>query len=255
MVLKCETQDRTAFFADVKTTVERSIGREAFVFVHGYNVSFEDAARRTAQIAYDLKFAGAAILFSWPSKAKFKTYVADETNVRWTVPQLRTFLEDLATQAGADTIHLIAHSMGNRALTDVLEQLAIAGTVKMPAFRQIVLAAPDIDADVFRKLVTVIKATGERMTLYSCAKDKALEASRRFHGYPRAGDSIIIVRGVDTIDASAVDTSLLGHSYFGNNRTVLTDIFALLNDGDPPEDRFGMTPRQLTGGTYYAFAP
>ena len=33
--------------------------RQAFVFLHGYNVTFEAAAYRTAQIAYDLRFDGA----------------------------------------------------------------------------------------------------------------------------------------------------------------------------------------------------
>jgi esterase/lipase superfamily enzyme len=40
--------------------------KQAFVFVHGFNVSFENALRRTAQIAYDLNFDGAPFLFSWP---------------------------------------------------------------------------------------------------------------------------------------------------------------------------------------------
>ena len=40
------------------------------MFVHGFNVSFADAARRTAQIAYDLAFGGPGAL-SWPYSATF----------------------------------------------------------------------------------------------------------------------------------------------------------------------------------------
>jgi esterase/lipase superfamily enzyme len=38
--------------------------RQALVFVHGYNVGFEDALKRIAQIAFDLDFRGACLLFS-----------------------------------------------------------------------------------------------------------------------------------------------------------------------------------------------
>jgi esterase/lipase superfamily enzyme len=37
---------------------------QAFVFVHGYNVAFDDAIFRTAQIAHDIAFDGPAVLFS-----------------------------------------------------------------------------------------------------------------------------------------------------------------------------------------------
>jgi esterase/lipase superfamily enzyme len=45
--------------------------------VHGFNVSFENALRRTAQIAYDLDFDGAPFLFSWPSRDSLLSYASD----------------------------------------------------------------------------------------------------------------------------------------------------------------------------------
>lgn len=42
---------------------------EAFVFVHGFNVPFHEAAKRTAQMAFDMHFEGLPILYSWPSRA------------------------------------------------------------------------------------------------------------------------------------------------------------------------------------------
>jgi hypothetical protein len=66
----------------LRERVQASPRRELFIFVHGFNVSFEDAARRTAQMHYDLKFSGAPVFFSWPAHDKFVlTYAADETNV------------------------------------------------------------------------------------------------------------------------------------------------------------------------------
>jgi esterase/lipase superfamily enzyme len=75
------------------------------------------------------------------------------------------------------------------------------------------LTAPDIDAEVFTLLAQDTNRIGERVTLYASPEDKALRLSKQFHGYPRAGEAIIVLPGVDTIDASAVDTSLVGHSY------------------------------------------
>lgn len=79
--------------------------------------------------------------------------------------------------------------------------------------------------------------------------------SRRFHRYPRAGEYVFPMAGIDVIDASAVDTSLVGHSYYGDNRSVLADLFWLLRKGEPPESRFGMSQFVREDGSYFAFLP
>src|SRR5207302_2856729 len=119
---------------------------------HGFNVTFVDAVYRTAQISADLHFSGAPILFSWPSQGALSPlgYTRDETEARWALSDLRAFLELLVAQSGADTIHFIAHSMGNRLLTEALVPMA-ATLKRMPAFNELVLTAPDIDADTFVK--------------------------------------------------------------------------------------------------------
>lgn len=65
---------------------------------------------------------------------------------------------------------------------------------------------------------------------------------------------MVVVQGIDTIDASNVDTSLLGHGYFGE-RTVLGDIFYLLKDGKGPDDRYGLEPRLRRNVRYWEFVP
>ena len=154
------------FYADLRACIERTARKEAFVFIHGYNVGFETAVRRTAQIAYDLKFEGAPIVYSWPSQEGLLSYTVDETNVAWTVPHLKDFLLGVAQQSGAKSVHLIAHSMGNRALTSALRELAMERKADCPRFHEVVLTAPDIDADVFRRdLAPAIVGTADRVTL------------------------------------------------------------------------------------------
>jgi esterase/lipase superfamily enzyme len=63
VLLGVRPQSKIEFFEAVQTRVNDSAAKDAFVFVHGYNVSFEDAARRTGQLAYDLQFDGAPILY------------------------------------------------------------------------------------------------------------------------------------------------------------------------------------------------
>ena len=245
----------SVFWKKLGDTVSASQQGAAFVFVHGYDTTFEDAARRTAQIAYDLTFDGAPICYSWPSYGELADYPKDENNVQWTVPHLKSFLRELANQLKVKTIHVIAHSMGNRAVSYALQLLRAEDIGRRVRMQHIVLTAPDIDADTFRELAAEIKAVAERVTLYVSPDDQALALSKKFHGNPRLGESISIIQGIDTIDASSVDTSFIGHSYYAENRSVLSDIFSLLKEGKPPKDRFGMRAVDHGDGIYYAFRP
>ena len=62
----------------LKGQMQRAARDDAFLFIHGYNVTFEGAARRTAQMAYDLGFNGAAVFYSWPSQGTPTAYTIDE---------------------------------------------------------------------------------------------------------------------------------------------------------------------------------
>jgi esterase/lipase superfamily enzyme len=254
-------RNRDDFTNDLRTYVNACGSRQALVFVHGFNVSFVDAVFRTAQIAADLNVPGTSILFSWPSKGVMSPvgYTHDETQARWTLPDLRAFLEMVAQQSGATTIHLLAHSMGNRALTDALYQIGLSAARKSPAiFNELILTAPDIDADTFtRDIAPVIVPTAKRVTLYASSNDTALKFSKYIHGYNRAGesgDNLVVFKGIDTIDVSSVDTDLIGHFYYGDNRSVLSDMFNLMQ-GQPAASRFGLRERTKRRHPYWVFHP
>jgi esterase/lipase superfamily enzyme len=245
------------YFAELRNRVRASAGKNLFIFIHGYNVSFEDAARRTAQIHYDLGFDGAPVFYSWPSQGKVGGYVVDEGNIEWTQPNLKSFLSQVASSTDAANIYLIAHSMGNRALTGVISPLLTEMPDLRTRLRQVILTAPDIDADVFRRdIAPKMAAAHVPTTLYVSSRDLALRASKEFHGYPRAGDStdgVVVVSGIETIDASAVDTSLVGHSYYAEERSVLGDIFYLVRNGFDPNNRFALVAVDDAAGRYWKF--
>jgi esterase/lipase superfamily enzyme len=255
-----DDEEQSTFFRNISARTTRSRRRELFVFIPGFNNTFEDAARRTAQIAYDLGFDGPAIVYSWPSQGSkgLIAYNMDGTNAELTVPHLRQFLQDLVHKSGATTIHLIAHSMGNRPLTSALQQIVAVAPIKnFPNFDQVVLMAPDINASIFKQLAREIYPSAKRITMYASSRDEALKLSNELAGYPRAGQGgkqIVIVKGVDSIDASSVDTSLIGlhHQYFADNSTILSDLFYLLKD-QPPDSRFGLKRETAQDGRYWSF--
>jgi esterase/lipase superfamily enzyme len=254
-LLEVTSRPAEEFYAELTDRVKRSRRRAAFVFVHGFNVTFKQAARRTAQMAHDLEYDGAPIFYSWPSKGGLLPYSVDEANVDWTVSHLKQFLNGIAKQCGARNVHLIAHSMGNRALTDALRDFSFQPDGTRPVFQEVVLTAPDIDAAVFEtQIAPAIVKTAERTTLYASSKDWALYASKRVHGYPRAGEGgegLVVLPNIDTVDASAVDTSLLGHSYVGDSGTVLVDLAELLHEAKPPANRKWLRARDRGPLTYW----
>ena len=244
------------FISMLRGYVAADSDRSVLVFIHGFWVSFEDAARRTAQLTYDLAFKGAPVLYSWPSAGSSTAYLADEATVEWTKPHLLDFLQRIASSVGASKIHVIAHSMGNRALVKILDSSLLAAA--NPVFNQIVLTAPDIDSGEFLQLASRMGPTAQRITLYASSNDKAISFSKTIHMYPRAGESganIVVVGGLDTVDASSVDTSLIGHFYYAEKRTVLSDVYYLLKDGSPPNSRHGLDRRICSNGEYWAFRP
>jgi esterase/lipase superfamily enzyme len=257
VLLNISIQDKDKYFSELRACIRKSSKKCAFIFIHGYNETFENAARRTAQISYDLWFDGAPVFYSWPSQGTVKGYPVDETNIEWTQTNLKRFLDDFVAQTGAERIYLIAHSMGNRALSRAFGDLVAEKPNFRQRFSELILAAPDIDAEVFKQEIAphiIGHQTG--VTLYASSEDKALQISKTFHGYPRAGDSgsgLVVVSGIETIDATDVDTSFLGHSYFAESRSVLSDIFYLIRDGKRANDRFALKPVETPNGRYWIF--
>ena len=225
--------------------------RSALVFIHGYNVSFKDAAIRAAQIGFDLQVPGITAFYSWPSKGKLTGYTADEATIQVSEKYIAEFLLNLAKKSEIEKIHIIAHSMGNRGLLRAMQQIvAQVKTATNTTFGQIFLAAPDVDIDLFQNLASAYHQLAERTTLYVSSKDKALATSGLIHQYPRVGffPPVTIVEGIDTVQVSKIDLTLLGHGYFADARVLLEDIRDLLVNNTSPDRRQGRLQASEEGG-------
>jgi len=259
LLLNVKPLEREPFVAELRGAMEKADVPEALVFIHGFNVTFEEAAERAAQVAFDLEFQGVPMVFSWPSRGNPLLYSRDENDIEWAIPHFEEFLRLALGESGARTVHVIAHSMGNRALARALCSLqAQAGANGGANLRQIVFAAPDIDRETFVDLARRFQGTAERFTLYGSSNDRALRMSKLVHGYPRAGESgkdLTLADGIDSIDASAVDTSVLGHSYYGSRSPILSDLSYLIREGLPPDRRFGFRARERERRRYWVYQP
>lgn len=70
---------RADFLAAVKARIRAAPQRHAaFIYIHGYSNSFDDAARRTAQMAVGLDIGALPVFYSWPSKGTLAGYEFDE---------------------------------------------------------------------------------------------------------------------------------------------------------------------------------
>lgn len=260
VLLTLEQLGEEEWKAELKQKLAICSRHDVLLFIHGYNVSFRDAARRAAQFAHDLEFQGLTVLYSWPSEGTTLKYTIDEDNAHWTVDHFEQVLPILMTDIGAEHLHAVAHSMGNRVLTEGLRRIDTTafppGSAKL---REVVFAAPDVNADTFRTFVEKFHARAERFTLYASNADKALEASQFVHKYPRAGDigdGVLLTQGLETIDASAVDISSMGHSYFCDNRSIIQDIFNLIMKGEgAATPRYGLKEQKTPEGRYWALHP
>jgi len=254
-VIKLDQHD---FDTRIGQAIESSPGNKLMVFVHGYNEDFPDASRMVAQFAEDLKFSGPVILFSWPSQGSLTGYTVDETNAEWAQAHFVEVLSTLLERVPVHNIYLVGHSMGNRIVGNAMIRLAGERLESdLVLVREIIMIAPDIDADVFRNdMAPRLTRTGIHLTLYASSRDRALLASKAFHGYPRAGDSgeaLVVVDDVETVDASDASGGLLGHSYFAEDRRIMEDINALLQTGQRADERFGLEARESTRGRYWTF--
>ena len=165
--------------------------RQVLVFIHGYNTTFDEAVRKTAQLAGDLELVncagearGVAIAYSWPAQGTLLSYLADEENAEWTQQRLAPFLQALARVCRQERaeLHLVAHSMGARALVRALADLSNDGGVAGKLADHVILLAPDIGQGLFEQYVERFLPLVGHLTIYVSARDRALSLSSILHG-------------------------------------------------------------------------
>jgi esterase/lipase superfamily enzyme len=197
------------------------------------------------------------MVFSWPSNGLPSDYVSDQADIEWSVPVLAGFIGQLADRIGRDNVQIAAHSLGSRGTIFALQRLA-SERPERPLTGNMVLLAPDFDAQTFIELLPgFVQLTGN-ITLYASDNDTPLKLSHQLSGYPRlgqAGEHLTVVEGVETIDVSSIGRyQITGHEYFYFHPRVTADLVQLLGSGARAEQRTGLRTQVRQGVPYWDFA-
>lgn len=183
------------------------VRREALVFVHGYNNTFEDGVTRLAQAWHCSGRQGVPIVYSWPAgSGGLKGYAYDRESGEYTIVHLKRLLLALAKCPHIERVHILSHSRGTDVATTALRELNAElrgvtgrslftelytggppplppesnGVVPTPAdllkLETLILAAPDLDFEVFVQRFfgeNMIRAA-RRVVVYFSDEDEAL---------------------------------------------------------------------------------
>ncbi len=205
------------FFGTLKQWMDA--GDDVLVFIHGYNVDWNDALSGAA--ALQLMLASKApevrqeqgsspratrvVLFSWPSdgsKMPFVAYRDDRTEaeasgraVGRALLKFRDFLVHLRAAARRERatlcggrVHLLCHSMGNYVLGHALARMAQfhRGATLPRLFDEVFLCAADVNDDALEtgRALGSLHATCSRISVYSNTGDFALDLSDWTKGNP-----------------------------------------------------------------------
>jgi esterase/lipase superfamily enzyme len=204
---------------------QAAFGRDLLLYIHGYRESFETAAASTVDLSEGIKFPGATGLFTWPSAASTLSYVADREAAMWSRDALEDLLTAIAKTPSGGRIHIVAHSMGTLLTLETLRMVrASAGESAMERIGAVVLAAPDIDIDLFARGLERLGSDAKKITVISSTNDRALAMSSRLAGgIIRAGAADrerLEALGVRVADASEFGGGIINHDLFLSNPEV-----------------------------------
>jgi esterase/lipase superfamily enzyme len=230
VTLRAEKLDLKGAIARFDQQLAASPQRHVLVFVHGYNTRFDEAVYRFAQIAHDSGAPVVPVLFAWPSRGRLFDYVYDRDSANYSRDALEAVLDALVKDRRVASVSVLAHSMGNLLLVETLRQMAIRHGALPAKIRDIMLASPDIDVDVFRRQIAEIETDDKRppVTLFVSQDDRALGASRLIAGdAPRLG---------------AIDpTKEPYHSILEQAHVHVVDLTHIQSDGGLNHDKFTET--------------
>lgn len=238
-------------------------GRDLYVYVPGFNASFEAGVRRLAEFAHYLGGDGVFVIYGWPAHAHPFSYNTDRRSAFLSGEHFREFLRYLTVSTDADRIHLVASSAGAPVVSSALvamreEHADLSGAEARRRTRlgQVVYAASDQDVDGFRELLlSGADELAEHITVYSSSVDIGLILTRHFGSGDRTIGRLPVhltepdaellrsrAATVTVVDATrAIEHAGRGdiwaHAYWYRNPWVSGDLISLLRHGLPPRDR------------------
>lgn len=214
--------------------------REAIIFVHGFNTNFSEGLYRIAQLSHDLDLPGATVHYSWPSAGNPLGYVRDRDSALFARDGLEALMHEVAA-AGADSILLVAHSMGSALIMETLRQIAIRGDRALQSrIAGVILISPDLDVDVFRSQASAVGALPQPFIIFGSDRDRLLGLSATLTGEPERLGNLTDLSRVADLDVTYLDVGAFasgaGHFPVGDSPSLLR-LLERIGDVDGAFDR------------------
>jgi esterase/lipase superfamily enzyme len=238
--------DEKTFLAELATHLSGRIGsnRDVLLYVHGFNTSYDEARFRLAQIVEDGRFGGVPVLFTWPATSSLLDYGAAKENATISRDALAKLIRQLSDTPGVGRVHILAHSMGAWMTMEALRENAIAGSPDLNGrLGDVMLAAPDIDLNVFRQQLARIDPS--HVFVLVAANDRALSISRTLAGDRQrlgaldpknpADRAALEALGVKVYDLSREADIFIGHGAYANAPEALRTIGAQIAEPRPQD--------------------
>ncbi|UAL10179.1 alpha/beta hydrolase [Caulobacter segnis] len=206
------------------------------VYVHGFNTPFDAAVYRYAQVNHDAGTRAAPVLFTWPSRGAITGYVYDRESAAASRDALENALRLIVRTPSVKEVTVLAHSMGAWVAMEALRQYAIREGRVDPKIDNVILAAPDLDVDVFRQQFRALGPDRPSLMIMISRDDRALRLSRFLAaGISRVGavdlsqepyrSDLAKLDGVTVVDLSHIKT---GDRYNHNTFATQPEIVRLL---------------------------
>jgi esterase/lipase superfamily enzyme len=190
VTMRADRMDLKEARAKFDQRIAKTPSRHVLIFVHGYNTRFEEAVYRFAQITHDSGADIVPVLFTWPSRGRALEYFYDRESANYSRDALEAVLRAVIEDPNVASVSMLSHSLGNFVAVEAVRQMAIRDHGLSPKIKDIMLASPDIDVDVFRRQIAEIEIDDKQppITLFVSQDDRALGISKLLAGdEPRLG--------------------------------------------------------------------
>ena len=194
-------------------------------------------------------------MFTWPSRGSLLAYGYDRESTNYSRDALEELLQVLSKDPAVGEVSILAHSMGNWVTLEALRQMAIRNGRVNPKVKVVMLAAPDVDVNVFSRQIALIGNNGPKVTFFVSQDDRALAFSKRVWGdVPRIGQidptsepykTELDDENITVLDLTKLSTDdRMNHAKFASSPEVVQLIGSRLASGQTVTDsRVGLGER------------
>lgn len=269
-------------FAELYNRMAGKDGGDLLFFIHGFHTDLPGALQSVCELERKYITKNSPIkhivFFTWPAMDKLLRYRDDAKDAElsgYTLARCYLMLTDFfrsiflkdptsgksAVEPCGHNIHLLAHSMGNRVVENMMVELYRQKGEKLTAlFKEVILAAADVDWQVFeqpRAFYNLVNAC-QRVTAYFNTKDIALLISETtknaynrlgkfgFRDFHKVPSHIYSIDCTGVKDQQGLDNKIINHWYYKESPQVVADITEVLN-GRNSEDFVDQFRNQIPG--------